>query len=573
MSQRLVWLIGLSILLSALGAACTAPAPATQPSNDAKASGTVAVKVAQSMATATVAPAGAAVSKPDVLPAAATQVAASPAPSARGEPKGKVTWAWYTSIPPAWLDPQETGAVLTPYLFQYALHDAVVKHLPNQPMAPSLAESYQVADDFKSATFRLRDGIKFHNGDPVTSEDVKFTFENYRGANAKLLKDKTERLDIIDDRTIRFHFKEPFLDFLTIYGTTASGAGWVVPKKYYLEVGPDVFKQRPIGAGPYKLLQQQADTLEFEAVPEYWRKTPSVKTLVIKGVTEDSTRVAMLQTGEADLMYLVPGNMLDIVRSDPKLTLAPVLGGSTFWLEFPGWQKSDSPFHDLRVRQAVNLALDRDAINEAEYGSFSQITGNFIPEDWPGAIKAPKPERDVARAMQLMAEAGFPNGFEVEAFTPLPPYMSMGERIITQLREIGIRTKLNTMERAAFLAKLGEGPDAFRGIILTASGTPGDAAARIRLYALCKGGNSRICVPEIEEKFAQYERSVSPQERDKLIGEIQQYIIDNQIFVTLWRQVGIGAQGPRVANHTDEIWGAIPQFPTVGPYEDIRLRE
>ena len=575
MRGQLVRPIIIATFLAALGAGCNPQAPPVQPSSDAKASGTAAVKAAPSIPTATAAvPAGAAGAvKTDASPTAAATSAAAPAASARGEPKGKATWAWYTSIPPAWLDPQETGAVLTPYLFQYALHDAVVKHLPNQPMAPSLAESYEVAPDFKSATFKLREGIKFHNGEPVTPEDVKFTFENYKGANAKLLKDRTERIDQVDNRTVRFHFKEPFLDFMTVYGTTASGAGWIVPQKYYQEVGPDVFKQKPIGAGPYKLSQQQADTLEFEAFPEYWRKTPHVQTLVIKGVTEDATRVAMLQTGEADLMYLVPGTMLDIVQNDPKLTLAPVLGGSTFWLEFPGWQKPDNPFSDKRVRQAVSLALDRDAINQAEYGGYSEITGNFIPADWPGAITVPKPERDLAKAKQLMAEAGFPNGFEVEALTPLPPYMSMGERIITQLREIGIRTKLNTMERAAFLTKMGEGPDAFKGIILVASGTPGDAAARVRLYAACKGGNSRICVPEIEEKLTQYEKSLSPPEREKLIGEIQQYIIDNQIFVTLWRQVGLGAQGPRIANHKDEIWGAIPQFPTVGPYEDIRVRD
>ena len=102
------------------------------------------------------------------------------------EPTGKVTYGWQTSFVPTWFDPLENPAVTSPYIVQYALHDAIIKPLPGNPHVPSLAESYEVAPDFMSATFKLREGITFHNGDPVTPEDAKFTFENYRGANAQL---------------------------------------------------------------------------------------------------------------------------------------------------------------------------------------------------------------------------------------------------------------------------------------------------------------------------------------------------------------------------------------------------
>ena len=168
------------------------------------------------------------------------------------------------------------------------MHDALVKHLPGKPYSPSLAESYEIPPDFKSATFQAaRQGIKFHDGSPVTPEDVKFTFENYRGANAKILHEKTDRIEMPDDRTVKFIFKEPFVDFLMLYGSPASGAGWIVPKAYYEKVGKDAFKQAPIGAGPYRFVKQTAGTeLELEAFTEYWRKPPSVKTLVFKGVPE-----------------------------------------------------------------------------------------------------------------------------------------------------------------------------------------------------------------------------------------------------------------------------------------------
>jgi peptide/nickel transport system substrate-binding protein len=191
-------------------------------------------------------------------PISAAQPTAAPtaAPAAaQPGPQGKFTEAWNSSITPAFLDPQENPPQITPYNFQLALHDALVKHMPGKTFAPSLAESYDVAPDYKSATFRLRPGIKFHDGSPVTPDDVKFTFEQYRGASAKVLHDKVDRIDAPDDRTVKFFFKEPFLDFIMIYGSPASGAGWVVPKAYYEKVGPNGFKQAPIGAGPFRFVK------------------------------------------------------------------------------------------------------------------------------------------------------------------------------------------------------------------------------------------------------------------------------------------------------------------------------
>ncbi len=150
--------------------------------------------------------------------------------------------------------------------------------------------------------------------------------------------------------------------------------------------------------------------------------------------------MAQFQTGEADLIYLGPGPLVDTVKSDPRLKLAVALG-SMFWLEMPGWEKPESPFNNLKVRQAASLALNRQAISDAEYAGFAQPISNWVPDDWPGGIKGPPPEEDPAKAKQLMPEAGFPNGFEVEQITPITGFETVAERIITQLREIGIRTK------------------------------------------------------------------------------------------------------------------------------------
>ncbi len=545
-------------------AACGGQAPA-QPAAKAPATPEAARKVET---ISTPAPATA-VAQPAAKPA---EKAAAPA-AAKPEPKGKLVYAWHTTISPAWLDPQENPPQITPYNFQYALHDALVKHMPGKTFAPSLAESYEVAPDSKSATFKLRAGIKFHDGKPVTPEDVKFTFEKYKGANATILKEKTASIETPDDRTVRFVFKEPFLDFLVLYGSPASGAGWIVPKAYYEQVGPSGFKQKPIGAGPYRFVSQQAGTeVEFEAFTDYWRKTPSVKTLIMRGIPEVATRVALIQTGEVDLFNQVTGEVLGAVRRDPKLRVVPLHAGPG-WLEMTSYDSPDSPLKDVRVRQAVSLAIDRKAISDAEMGGMGSLEGNWIPEDWPGAISRPTPPHDVAKAKQLLAEAGHPNGFDVSALTPLPPYSSWAERIVSQLRAVNIRTQVNTMERAAYYEKLAPGPNRLKGLLLVLSGAPGDAAARIRENAVCTGVFSGICIPEIEERMKKYDSSADQAERKKLLDEVQAYRLDNYIMVPTVRLAFINCLGPRIANKAEDIMGAVPQYVYIGPYEDIELKD
>src|SRR5882672_4027991 len=169
-----------------------------------------------------------------MLVALASTAAALSSPAAAAA-KGKLVLAWHAGLASRWLDPQEHDGTATPDNFFTAIHDALIKNQgPQLYDHPALAERFTVAADSKSATFTLRKGIKFHNGELVTPQDVKFSYENYRGAKADVFKKKTERVDIADDRTIRFVFKEPFLDFATLFGTAnVAGPGWVGPEKYY----------------------------------------------------------------------------------------------------------------------------------------------------------------------------------------------------------------------------------------------------------------------------------------------------------------------------------------------------
>jgi peptide/nickel transport system substrate-binding protein len=492
--------------------------------------------------------------------------------------KGRIVLAWHAGLASRWLDPQEHDGTATPDNFLTAIHDALIKNQGTELYNHlALAEHFAVAADSKSATFTLRKGIKFHNGEPVTPQDVKFSYENYRGAKSDVFKKRTERVEIVDDRTIRFVFKEPFLDFAILFGTAnVAGAGWVVPEKYYKQVGADAFKQKPIGAGPYKLVRHEPGVkIEMEAFDGYYRPV-HVKQLVMVSVPEAATRVAMLERGEADIIYFVPGELINKVGTHPGVMLAPVLSGS-WWLEFPGFQDPKNPFRDKRVREAVSLAIDRRAINQAESGGLGKPTGNWINNDVQYAIEWPEFERNVERAKQLMREAGFPNGFSVDWVTPVPPFYSRGERVIAQLRDIGIRARLQTMERGIFLQRLQGGLKDWPGvqIIFQAARISGSWSFWYEAFFKCGGFSSRdrICVTDLDGKFDQYERSINPAERKKLAEEIQRGVLENHYLVPVFRHAFINAIGPRVAA---QKWQDV--FPTITtgyayPWEDLKVKD
>ena len=243
--------------------------------------------------------------------------------SAAEPPAGTMTWGVHVTLAARWLDPSDTEAFITPFLVLYALHDALVKPMPGGDNTPSLAESWTASKDGLTYEFVLRKGVKFHNGEPVTAEDVKFSFERYHGAAAKLLKDRVREITIVDPGRVRFQLKEPWPDFMTFYGTSATGAAWIVPKKYVEKVGEDGFKKAPVGAGPYKFVSfNPGIDLVLEAFDGYWRKVPSVKRLVFKSMSDETTRAAALKAGDVDIVYLLSGPVAAEVKRTTGLRLA-----------------------------------------------------------------------------------------------------------------------------------------------------------------------------------------------------------------------------------------------------------
>jgi peptide/nickel transport system substrate-binding protein len=495
----------------------------------------------------------------------ASVIGASPSSAA---PEGQMTWAVHISLAPTWFDPAETSGIITPFMLLYALHDALVKPMPGNPMAPSLAESWSATPDGLAYEFVLRKGVRFHNGDPVTADDVKFSFERYRGTAASTYKARIAAVDVVDPQRVRFRFKQPWPDFMTFYGTPATGAGWIVPKKYIEKVGDDGFKKAPVGAGPYKFVSFVPGVeLVLEANEQYWRKVPNVKRLVFKAVPDESTRLAMLKRGEADVVYSIRGALAEELRRTPGLTLKPNYPPGTFWLAFVDQWDSKSPWHDRRVRLAANHAIDRNAINQAETLGLSRITASLIPHTFDFYWPAPLYGVDPQKAKQLLAEAGYPNGFDAGDYYCDSSYANVGEAVVNDLKAVGIRAQLRPLERAAFFAQYRE--KKFRNIVQSGSGAFGNAATRLEAFVVGGGAYVYGSYPDIDGLFQEQASETDVKKRETTLHRIQQLMLEKAMTAPIWELAFINGHGPRVAESGLTL---ITNHAYSSPYEDLKLK-
>jgi peptide/nickel transport system substrate-binding protein len=496
---------------------------------------------------------------------ALTAALAGPAAAA---PEGTLTWGLHVTLVAKWLDPSDTEAFINPFMVLYAVHDALVKPMPGGDNTPSLAESWSQSKDGLTYEFVLRKGVKFHNGDPVTAEDVKFSFDRYRGAAARLLKERVREVQIVDPGRVRFHLKEPWPDFMTFYGTSATGAAWIVPKQYVEKVGDDGFRKAPIGAGPYRVVSfNPGIDLVMEAYEGYWRKAPSVKRLVFRSMPDETTRAAALKAGDVDIVYLLSGPTAADVKRTPGLRLVASKPPGVPYLDMPEQWDPKSPWHDRRVRLAASHAIDREGLNQAETLGLSRPTGALIPRVLDFARVYEPPAYDPARARKLLGEAGYPNGFDAGDLTPFPPFFSMGEGLVNYLQAVGIKTRLRTMERAAFLSAWRE--KKLRGVIMGLGAPAGNAATRIEVYVTKNGIYSSGVVPEIEDLYQRQARELDRKKREALLHQIQQIMHDRVLHVPIYELAFLWGVGPRVE---EPMVDAIKGFSYSAPYEDLRLK-
>ena len=503
-----------------------------------------------------------------LLVAIALVLATVPA-SAAAAPAGQLTWGVHISIAPTFFDPAETPGVISPFMVLYALHDGLVKPMPGAAVAPSLAESWTASRDGLTYEFVLRKGVRFHNGDSLTAEDVKFSFERYKGGGASILKARVASVEVVDPSRVRFRLTQPWPDFMTFYGTPATGAAWIVPKKYVERVGDEGFKKAPIGAGPYRFVSYAPGVeLVLEANEQYWRKTPAVKRLVFKSIPDEATRLAALKRGDVDIAYAFRGPLAEELRRSPGLTLKPTQPTFTEWLVFTDQFDPKSPWNDRRVRLAANLAIDRKAINEAENLGFGRISASIIPRDFQFAWPAPPYPFDPAQARKLLAEAGHPRGFDAIEISCDAVYTTTIEAVVNSLQAVGIRAKVRPVERAAFYKTDSE--KGFKNLVRSSSAASGNAATRLEAFAISGGIRAYGGYPDIDGLYREQAGELDPKRREAILHKIQQLMHERVMFAPILEPAFLTGHGARVA---ESGLALITGFLYSAPFEDLRVKE
>jgi peptide/nickel transport system substrate-binding protein len=367
---------------------------------------------------------------------------------------------------------------------------------------------------------------------------------------------------------VRFRLKQPWPDFMTFYATPATGAAWIVPQKYVESVGDEGFKKAPVGAGPYRFVSFKPGVeLVLEAHEQYWRKAPSVKRLVLRSVPDDTTRLAMLKRGEADIVYSMRGIVGEEIRRTPGLTFKPTLTTWTEWIQFADQWDPKSPWHDRRVRLAAAHAIDRQGINQAEYLGSARATGCIIPHGMEFAWPAPTYAYDQAKARALLAEAGYPNGFDAGPIATDMAYATSVEAVANYLQGVGIRVTVRGLERAGFLKENAE--KKLRPLVRTASGAPGNASTRLEAFVVTGGTYAYGGYPDIDGLFREQVTEPDRKKREAILHRIQQLMHERVMFLPMLEPAFLNGVGPRVA---ESGLGLIANHLYSAPFEELKLK-
>jgi peptide/nickel transport system substrate-binding protein len=416
---------------------------------------------------------------------------------------------------------------------------------------PMLAERWQVSPDAKTWTFFLRRDVPFHGGHgDFTAEDVKFSLDLLAGkdslASTTAFWRKTlDRVEVVDPHTVRLHLKASNPDLL--FELSNGRESQMLSKKYVTSVGVDKASQKPVGTGPYELVEWlKGEHMKFRAVSKHWRVVPQFKELVYKFVPEDATRVAALRTGDADIIELprslkkeVQGAGFEARRSLwPGIVVFGLMGGQ-YSKERPTFNPK-VPWLDKRVREAMNLAINRQAIVEHLFLGEAKVNIVPIVPPWVKEFSNPawKPyPYDPERAKKLLAEAGYPNGFTAEwrayLLSGVPELVSASEAIQIDLAKVGIKLELKLVEYAA-----GVRPDArarkLTGIgLLHRTGIPPIPGSQMAIFFSKSGILGGVELPEIEDLFSRLDRSADPAERAKMVRSIGDIIYSGYHAVPL----------------------------------------
>jgi peptide/nickel transport system substrate-binding protein len=409
----------------------------------------------------------------------------------------------------------------------------------NMEIQPELVESYENTDDV-TWKFKLKEGIKFHNGDPLTAEDVKFSLD--RVMTDQTLKEfpyftQLKEVKVSDAQNLEIITDGPMPTLLPLLAKSGSD---VLPKKYFEEVGLEEFLKNPIGSGPYKLVEwKRDDRVILEAYDEYFGDAPKWKEVIVRAIPESSTRVGELLTGGVDLATDIPPNEWERVNNENNVSL--ITGDTTRVMLLVVRTTDGAKTSDPKVREAIDLAINEKAIVD----SVLKGTGVPVRSRVPEGVIGSNPDLydsyvyDLEKAKKLLAEAGHKDGLEITFTAPKGRYPLDGEvaqLVASMLGEAGFKVNLKLLESSAFLDVYNSNSNEELIMIALADGLL-DASYSLVHYTKDRAkGQTDYYNENVEKLFHDAGRNLNSEERIKQYQEIQAVVAEERPHIFLYQQ-------------------------------------
>jgi peptide/nickel transport system substrate-binding protein len=455
------------------------------------------------------------------------------------------------------LDPTISRAYVGRLVFA-ALCDKLFDVTPDLKIVPQLATSYEWAADNRSVTLRLRSGVKFHDGEPFNAEAVRFNIDRHLTMAGSFRKSEIgdiKSVDVVNDLTVRLNLSQPLVPLLA---ALTDRAGMMISPKAAKELG-DKFGTRPVCAGPFKFVERIAQgKIVLQKFADYWDKANvHLDRVEFVPITDSTARLASLRSGDLQMIERVSPTDLAQIRADNRLKVVgvPELGFQVIRLNVANGPKSKA-LADVRVRQAIDLAIDRAALVQAVFND-EYIAGNqFVsPSSAYYNKKFPVKPRDVARAKQLLREAGQPNPTFTLILPPERDRQEAAQVIQAMLAEAGITMALQTQENVTML-EAGKRGD-FEAYFTFWSGRP-DPDGNIFTHYACKGAqnDSHYCNAEFDALVTKARQVADPAQRKQLYDKATELLLRDVPALHLWHRrvfTGLNARVEGFTPHPDGI--------------------
>lgn len=518
----LLVLMGLALLLAACGDSTATTAPATT-----AAASTTAAAATTAAASATTAAAAATTAQVAATTAAAASGGAATAP---GKPGGTLKVALNAEL--GKLDPAFSGQFVERQVF-YNMYDSLVAADPNLKIVPALAESWEISADGKTYTFKLRKGVKFHDGTDFNADAVKFNMERYKTADGSVRKsdlDSVETIEVVDPYTVKFNLKSPNAPLLA---TLVDRAGMILSPDVIKKLGADL-QRAPVnaGTGPFKFIEwKKDDHLTLERNPNYWKKDsagtqlPYLDKIIYRPIVDDTVRLTNLKTGDIDVIDTVPAQNVADLKNDSAVNYKDI--SSTAYAGFR-LNVAAEPFNNKALRQAIGYALDTQSIFKTVFFGVGAVSnGPIPPSSWAFDPNFKPYTHDIAKAKAKLAEGGKPGGFsfkmQIQAGSPVT--QQEAELIRDQLSEAGITVELEQLEFAKIVENTTK--HTFTSALI---GWSGRIDPDGNMYAHFKTGgsnnDSQYSNPQVDALLDKARATSNQDERKAAYQEAQKIIMD-----------------------------------------------